>query len=452
MRIVRGKMARLGAIGAAAVLGGAGLGVVGLAGVTPAGAATTNLNVVYNVPILGGYGQQPLVIADTAPATASQGTDFTSTFAPGPQVVPATESLGPITVPVKSLQGIVTIIPLPANATYVSSSVSGPATWTGPSTGSLPLTVTECTTVGQTGCTGSTNGKGKAGSFNGTTALPYLELSTPGAVASGTKPVATPADEIPGGVTLTMPTTTVTLKASGAAGTTIQPAVSEFQSTANVMLNGTIPISAAIYAWPAAHLTSAQQASGQPLPPPLVTPLATTAITAPAKGYWMVASDGGTFSYGDASFYGSTGSMHLNKPIVGMASTPDGKGYWLVASDGGIFSYGDASFYGSTGSLTLNKPVVGIASTPGGQGYWLVASDGGIFSFGDASFFGSTGSLHLNKPVVGMASTLDGKGYWLVASDGGVFSYGDASFYGSTGSMTLNKPVVGMAAVPSPSV
>jgi hypothetical protein len=45
-----------------------------------------------------------------------------------------------------------------------------------------------------------------------------------------------------------------------------------------------------------------------------------------------------------------------------MASTPDGAGYWLVATDGGIFNYGDAPFYGSTGSLVLNKPVVGMAS------------------------------------------------------------------------------------------
>jgi hypothetical protein len=44
-----------------------------------------------------------------------------------------------------------------------------------------------------------------------------------------------------------------------------------------------------------------------------------------------------------------------------MASTPTGKGYWLVASDGGIFSYGDAGFFGSAGSLDLNKPVVGMA-------------------------------------------------------------------------------------------
>jgi hypothetical protein len=39
--------------------------------------------------------------------------------------------------------------------------------------------------------------------------------------------------------------------------------------------------------------------------------------------------------------------MALNKPIVGMAATPDGMGYWLVASDGGIFAYGDAGFFGS---------------------------------------------------------------------------------------------------------
>jgi hypothetical protein len=35
------------------------------------------------------------------------------------------------------------------------------------------------------------------------------------------------------------------------------------------------------------------------------------------------------------------------RPIVGIASTPSGNGYWLVASDGGIFSYGDAHYFGS---------------------------------------------------------------------------------------------------------
>ena len=47
-------------------------------------------------------------------------------------------------------------------------------------------------------------------------------------------------------------------------------------------------------------------------------------------------------------------------------------GYWLVASDGGIFSFGGARFFGSTGRFKLNKPIVGVASTPSGDGYWLV--------------------------------------------------------------------------------
>ena len=53
--------------------------------------------------------------------------------------------------------------------------------------------------------------------------------------------------------------------------------------------------------------------------------------------------------------------MALNQPIVGMAATPDGKGYWLVASDGGIFSFGDAAYAGSTGAVALNEPIVGMA-------------------------------------------------------------------------------------------
>jgi hypothetical protein len=168
-----------------------------------------------------------------------------------------------------------------------------------------------------------------------------------------------------------------------------------------------------------------------------------------APGYWMVASDGGIFNYGNAGFYGSAGALSLNKPIVGMASLPCRCGYYLVASDGGIFSYGYARFFGSTGAIALNKPIVGMAVTPTGLGYWLVASDGGIFAYGDARFYGSTGAIALNKPIVGMAATQDGAGYWLVASDGGIFAFGDAAFYGSTGAIALNKPIVGMAANPN---
>ena len=174
-------------------------------------------------------------------------------------------------------------------------------------------------------------------------------------------------------------------------------------------------------------------------------PVVGMAPTPSGNGFWQVARDGGVFSTGDASFYGSTGALRLSQPIVGMAATPSGRGYWLVAADGGIFSFGDAQFLGSTGALRLNKPIVGMAATPTGRGYWLVATDGGIFSFGDASFHGSTGALSLNQPIVGMAATRTGRGYWLVAADGGIFGFGDAAFYGSTGAIRLNRPIVGMA-------
>ena len=76
----------------------------------------------------------------------------------------------------------------------------------------------------------------------------------------------------------------------------------------------------------------------------------------------------------------------------------------------GIFSFGNVPFCGSTGSLALNAPIVGMAQAPNTGGYWLVASDGGVFAFGGAAFYGSMGGQHLNKPIVGMAATPDGRG------------------------------------------
>ncbi len=172
---------------------------------------------------------------------------------------------------------------------------------------------------------------------------------------------------------------------------------------------------------------------------------ASTAELAVRTGYWMVASDGGVFAFGDAGFHGSMGGHRLNEPIVGIAPTPDGGGYWMVASDGGVFAFGDAGFHGSMGGHRLNEPIVGIAPTPDGGGYWMVASDGGVFAFGDAGFHGSMGGHRLNEPIVGIAPTPDGGGYWMVASDGGVFAFGDAGFHGSMGGQPTSDPVVGIA-------
>jgi N-acetylmuramoyl-L-alanine amidase len=168
-----------------------------------------------------------------------------------------------------------------------------------------------------------------------------------------------------------------------------------------------------------------------------------TASDTATGGYWLVAANGGVFSF-DAPFYGSAGDVSLVSPIVAMAATADGGGYWLVAADGGVFSFGDAHFYGSMGGRPLNRPIVGMAAAADGGGYWLVAADGGVFSFGDAPFYGSMGGRPLNRPIVAMAATADGGGYWFTASDGGVFSFGDAGFHGSTGGLVLNAPVASL--------
>jgi hypothetical protein len=173
----------------------------------------------------------------------------------------------------------------------------------------------------------------------------------------------------------------------------------------------------------------------------------------PDGGYWEVASDGGVFSFGNATFYGSMGGTRLNAPVVGMATTEYGphQGYWLVARDGGIFAFGNAGFYGSTGGMHLNKPIVGMAATPDAHGYWLVASDGGVFSFGDAPFLGSLGGVHLTSPIVGIGvlANLSGteQGYWLVAADGAVYPFGAAPGLGSVEG-PLSSPVVAIATNP----
>src|SRR4051794_40318234 len=67
-----------------------------------------------------------------------------------------------------------------------------------------------------------------------------------------------------------------------------------------------------------------------------IAPVATAAAAAPAAapapdsaGYWVVGSDGGVYAYGAAPFKGSTGALHLNRPVVAMAATPSAQGYWL---------------------------------------------------------------------------------------------------------------------------
>lgn len=92
----------------------------------------------------------------------------------------------------------------------------------------------------------------------------------------------------------------------------------------------------------------------------------------------------------------------LNAPIVGAVGDPAvPNSWWEVASDGGIFSF-DSPFYGSTGSIHLNQPIIGMEPMTTGGGYRFVARDGGIFDFGNAYFAGSaiTGYLQSSATVL----------------------------------------------------
>jgi hypothetical protein len=221
--------------------------------------------------------------------------------------------------------------------------------------------------------------------------------------------------------------------------------------------------------------------------------------TADRGGYWLVASDGGVFSFGDANFYGSIPGLgiapddspklpRLNAPIVDMVSSQDGRGYYLVAADGGVFTFGDAKFEGScpgiggcssgvaammtdgTGNgywlvtytgdvyafgdatdyggpaayLPYATEVLSAVRTPSGNGYWILFSDGEIYTYGDAAYLGSPfGQIKFSNPASAVFATTDGFGYWVTSFNGTVYAYGDAPNDGDLSATHLNGPIVG---------
>jgi len=85
-----------------------------------------------------------------------------------------------------------------------------------------------------------------------------------------------------------------------------------------------------------------------------------------------------------------------------MITGPGGGGYFLVASDGGIFSYGTAPFFGSLGGQAIKHPIVAAAATPTDNGYWFTDTAGLVSNFGSANYYGSA-PPNLFRPIVGMA-------------------------------------------------
>jgi hypothetical protein len=172
-------------------------------------------------------------------------------------------------------------------------------------------------------------------------------------------------------------------------------------------------------------------------------------VKSASPGYWLVGSDGGIFTFGSAQFYGSTGALTLQRPVVGITPTIDGGGYWLVASDGGIFSFGDTAFYGSIPGIgiapadsdnprRLNAPIVGVVPSSDDGGYFMVGADGGVFAFGDAKFAGSCPGIGgCSGAAVAVMPDASGNGYWVVTATGHVYAFGDATNFGAPGQQSV---------------
>ena len=205
--------------------------------------------------------------------------------------------------------------------------------------------------------------------------------------------------------------------------------------------SGTVTVSASSIAGGGGHGAQFTYGTAPPPPPPFPPPA--------AHGYWLVGSDGGIFTFGSSQFYGSTGSLHLQRPVVGIVPTIDRSGYWLDASDGGIFAFGDSGFYGSIPGLglhpagsgqpnSLDAPIVGMVPSTDGGGYFMVASDGGVFAFGDARFAGSCPGIGgCSGAAVAVMPDASGNGYWLVTQSGHIYTFGDAPYFGAPGPQSV---------------
>ena len=172
----------------------------------------------------------------------------------------------------------------------------------------------------------------------------------------------------------------------------------------------------------------------------LQRPVVGLSPTSDRNGYWLVASDGGVFAFGDSGYYGSlpglgfapagtVGRPALAAPIVGIVPSSNGGGYFMVASDGGVFAFGDAKFAGSCPGIGgCNGTAVAVMPDATGRGYWLVTTAGAVYAFGDAAYLGSPAPR--SSPVTSAVRTPDGKGYWILFADGEVVPFGDAVGHG----------------------
>ena len=142
------------------------------------------------------------------------------------------------------------------------------------------------------------------------------------------------------------------------------------------------------------------------------------------RGYYAVTAQGKVTTYGYAQFYGDLPSSGITpaSPIIQVVATPDGRGYWLLASSGQLYPFGDAGF--SAGALPSGETAKQFVVLPSGAGGYLLTSTNQVVAVGQASVYGQAPS---GTVVNSMAVDPAGTGYWLLTGGGQVLSFGSAA-------------------------
>ena len=119
-------------------------------------------------------------------------------------------------------------------------------------------------------------------------------------------------------------------------------------------------------------------------------PIVGMAVTPDGGGYWLVNAPAASTCSATPLLTARSPGSTCHPRSSAWRPPPTAGGYWLVASDGGIFAFGDARFYGSIGGTTSTHPIVGMAAHPRRRRLLAGRLRRGIFAFGDAAFHGST--------------------------------------------------------------
>ena len=147
----------------------------------------------------------------------------------------------------------------------------------------------------------------------------------------------------------------------------------------------------------------------------------------PAATGWWPPTAGSSASAPPSS--ARPGGRPSTAPVVGMAATGEGGGYWLVAADGGVFTFGDATFSGFDRRPPARPPGRGHGGRPGHRRLLAGGRRRRACSPSAPRSWLDRGPA-LNRAVVAMAPTADGAGYRLAGADGGVYAFGDAALLG----------------------